>query len=54
MQINDPWKTPPRRRVTARHTGWAPELEMRNIKIQELLQRHHEVRALLVEDHIEH
>ena len=37
------------RKITARHTGWAPELEMRNIKIQELLQRHHEVRAPLAD-----
>ena len=47
MQTYDPWKTPPRSRVTARHTGWTPELEMRKNQMNELLSRHHQVAAPL-------
>ena len=43
MQTNDPW-TPPRK-VTARQTGWTPELEMRKKQMNELLQRRHQVAA---------
>ena len=47
MQTYDPWKTPPRSRVTARHTGWTPELEMRKNQMNELLSRQHQVAAPL-------
>ena len=54
----DPWKaylgtateshsTP--RKVTARHTGWTPELEMRKMQMNELLQRRHVVAAPLAD-----
>ena len=48
IQSGDPWKTQPRK-VTARHTGWTPKLEMRKQQMNELLQRRYAVVAPLAD-----